>query len=114
VSPANRARSTWQLVAAELDAPPPTRVEGRVYAASDRELLDVVRELPDDVRTVIVVGHNPELEGLVTLLTGESVPMPTSALAVIDVAGPWSGLGRASALLRTTGRPPGEQGRSRI
>ena len=111
VSPANRARSTWQLVAAELDAPPPTRVEGRVYAASDRELLDVVRELPDDVRTVIVVGHNPELEGLVTLLTGESVPMPTSALAVIDVAGPWSGLGRASALLRTTGRPPGEQGR---
>jgi len=101
VSPANRARSTW-----ELDAPPPMRVEDRVYAASDSELLDVVRELPDDVNTVVLVGHNPELEELVSLLTGESVPMPTSALAVIDVPGSWSSIGRGCAVLRAAGRPP--------
>jgi len=30
VSPANRARRTWDLVAAELDGPPPMRVDDRV------------------------------------------------------------------------------------
>jgi Phosphohistidine phosphatase SixA len=108
VSPANRARSTWDLVAAEFDTPPPMRLDDRVYAASGSELLDVVRGLPDDVNTVVLVGHNPELEDLVLLLTGESVPMPTSALAVIDVPGSWSTVGRASAVLRAAGRPPTE------
>jgi phosphohistidine phosphatase len=106
VSPANRARSTWELAAAELATPPPVRVDDRVYAASDSDLFDVVRELPGDVITAVLVGHNPELEGLVSLLTGESVPMPTSALAVIDMPGSWSSVGRGCAVLRAAGRPP--------
>jgi phosphohistidine phosphatase len=108
VSPANRARSTWQLASAELAAPPPTRIDDRVYAASDDELLAVVRELPDDVETVVLVGHNPGLEELVSRLTGEWPPMPTSALAVITVSGAWSSAGRDPAVLRTSGRPPTE------
>src|SRR5580765_6458176 len=51
VSPAVRARSTWDLVSAVLDVPPRRRIDERVYGASDRELLGVVRELPDDVHT---------------------------------------------------------------
>ncbi|MGZ4592780.1 MAG: SixA phosphatase family protein, partial [Actinomycetes bacterium] len=43
MSPARRARSTWNLVSAELDVPPPTRIDDRVYTESDSELLDVVR-----------------------------------------------------------------------
>ena len=35
VSPASRARSTWDLVSARLDAPSGTRIDHRVYAASD-------------------------------------------------------------------------------
>ena len=106
VSPAVRARSTWDLVSAVLDASPPTRVDDRVYAASDRELLDVVRELPDDLHTVVLVGHNPGLEDLASLLSGELVPMPTSALAVFAVSGPWSAAGDSSADLSASGRPP--------
>lgn len=106
VSPAIRARSTWDLVAAELDVRPRTRVDDRVYAASDRELLTVVRELPDEVATVVLVGHNPGLEDLASTLTGEWTPMPTSALAVITVPGPWPTAGRRRAVLRTSGRPP--------
>lgn len=108
VSPATRARSTWDLVAAELDTPPPTRIDDRVYAAPDRELLAVVRELPDDLRTVVLVGHNPGLEDLVSTLTGEPVPMRTAALAVIMVPGPWSTAGQQPAVLRAAGRPPAE------
>lgn len=107
VSPARRARSTWELVEAELDVAPPTRVEDRLYAASDRELLEVVRELSDDLGTVVVVGHNPGLEDLVLLLTGDWAPLPTSALAVVTVPGPWTTAGRTPAVLRASGRPPG-------
>jgi phosphohistidine phosphatase len=106
VSPATRARSTWDLVAAELDVRPGTRIDDRVYAASDEQLLTVVRELPDDIETVVLVGHNPGIDDLASLLTGESVPMPTSALAVITLPGSWSTAGRDSAVLRTSGRPP--------
>jgi phosphohistidine phosphatase len=106
VSPANRARSTWELASAELTEPPPTRIDDRVYAASDDELLDVVRELPDDVETAVLVGHNPGLEELASRLTDEWTPMPTSALAVITVPGSWSSTGRQPAVLRASGRPP--------
>jgi phosphohistidine phosphatase len=95
-----------ELVAAELDVPPPARVDDRVYAASDRELLAVIRELPDQVDTVVLVGHNPGLEELVSLLTGESSRMPTSALAVLTVSGPWPTTGDRAAVLRACGRPP--------
>lgn len=106
VSPADRARGTWDLVSAELDVPPPTRIDDRLYTASDDGLLGVVRDLSDDVETVVLVGHNPGLEDLVSLLTGASAPMPTSALAVIEVTGPWPTAGRSSAVLRAAGRPP--------
>lgn len=108
VSPAKRARSTWNLVAAELDVPPRRRIDDRVYTASDRELLAVVRELPDDIETVVLVGHNPGIEDLASFLCGESVTMPTSALAVITLAGPWATAGRDSAVLRASGRPPAQ------
>jgi phosphohistidine phosphatase len=106
VSPARRARSTWDLVSAQLDATPRTRIEDRLYAASDAELLDVVRELSDDVDTALLVGHNPGMENLATLLTSEPVVMPTSALAVIAISAPWSAAGRSPAALRASGRPP--------
>ena len=109
VSPARRARSTWDLVAAELDVPPEARIDDRVYTASGDELLTVVRELSDDLATVVLVGHNPALEDLVLLLTGGWTPMPTSALAVIAVTGSWSTAAHHPAVLRASGRPPTER-----
>jgi phosphohistidine phosphatase len=108
VSPANRARSTWDLAGAELDPRPETRIDDRVYAASDHELLTVLRELPDDVGTAVLVGHNPGIEDLASMLTDQEVAMPTSALAVVALTGPWSSAGQGSASLRAWGRPPGQ------
>jgi phosphohistidine phosphatase len=109
LSPATRAQQTWELVAAELTAPPPTRIDERVYAASDRRLLTVVRDLTTDLETVVLVGHNPGVEEFVYALTGQSVPMPTSALALITWSGPWSDAGQRSATLRAHGRPPARE-----
>jgi len=106
VSSAVRARQTWDLVSAELPAPPPTRSEDRAYAASADALLAIVRDLPDDATTVVLVGHNPGLEDLASSLTGQLVSLPTSALAVIGLAGEWESAGTVDADLMAWGRPP--------
>lgn len=107
LSPAVRAQSTWDLVAAELRAPVPVRVDDRVYAASAGDLLAVVRDLSEDAHTVVMVGHNPGLEDLVPRLTGERIAMKTSAIAVIELSGGWATAGHSPATLVAAGRPPG-------
>jgi phosphohistidine phosphatase len=107
VSPANRARTTWALVTAELNSEPPVRTDDRAYAASADQLLDIARELPDDVHTVVLVGHNPGIEVLASLLTGEPVSMRASSLAVIGMDGPWSTLDHGTAVLQASGRANG-------
>jgi phosphohistidine phosphatase len=107
VSPAVRARATWDLVAAELDQPPRALVDDRVYEAAVDDLLSVVRAIEDEAHTVVLVGHNPGLEDLAHTLTDQAVAMPTSALAVLTMSGSWSTAGPGSALLRQSGRPPG-------
>ncbi len=107
VSPAQRARETWELVSAQLPPAPPVRFDDRVYAASAGRLFDVVLEVPDDVRTVLLVGHNPGMEQLASLLACESVIMRTAGIAEFGVVGPWAELGAASTALRAAGRSDG-------
>lgn len=104
VSPARRAAETWELVSAELAAPPPVRVDERVYAASAEDLHAVVGGLPDETGRVVLVGHNPGLEDLVEELAGRWERMPTAALAVLGWAGGWDAA--PTATLLAAGRPP--------
>ncbi len=107
VSPAQRARTTWELVSAELSAAPPVRVEEDLYSFGADPLLRVVRRLGGEVASAALVGHNPALEELVEQLTGEWVPMPTSALAVVELAGLWADAGDGAGRILAAGRPPG-------
>lgn len=104
-SSAVRARQTWKRAGAELDPAPEVRVDDRVYAASERELLAVVRELPDRAATVLVVGHNPGLEDLVEVLTGAPRELKTSSIAVLSGRGDWAGIGPGWARLEAVGTP---------
>ncbi len=106
VSTAERARETWLLASREFALPPGVRFDDRVYASSGNALLGLVQELPDDLHTVVLVGHNPSLENLVATLTGREVSMPTSCVAVIAVPGGWSRAGATTSELRVYGRPP--------
>jgi phosphohistidine phosphatase len=107
VSPATRTRQTWDLAAAQLRTKPPVVIDDRVYAASQRQLLSVVRERSSDLHTVVLVAHNPGIEELVFAVTGEPAAMPTSAMAVMTWPGPWTDAGHDRAVLRASGRPPG-------
>lgn len=93
VSTALRTQQTWELVAPAFPAAVPAANESRVYEAPARQLLSVLREAPDDKRTVVLVGHNPGLEDLANMLigTGASADLlllrekyPTGGLAVVD------------------------------
>jgi phosphohistidine phosphatase len=84
-SPAERARQTAALVmeAAKLTAP--LRYDERIYEASARQLLEVVSQIEEDAKVVLLVGHNPGLEQLLEQLTGEREALPTAALAQISL-----------------------------
>jgi phosphohistidine phosphatase len=105
-STARRTTETWQLAAAELGASPPVRFEPRVYGAGTDELLDLVRESPATLGTLLVVGHEPTMSQLTLLLAGAAaaggapgllerveVKFPTAAIAVLAFTGGWSDLG---------------------
>jgi phosphohistidine phosphatase len=107
VSTATRTRETWDLVSAGLAERPHVHFDAKVYNASLDDLLEVVRELPDDAATVLLVGHNPGVSQLVAALTSEPVDMPTSALAVVELSSAWSEVSAGSGRLVTAGRPEG-------
>jgi phosphohistidine phosphatase len=82
VSPATRTRQTWELVSAELPTAPEVRFEEQLYGEGSDAILALLRTL-GDVATVLVVGHNPDLELLINALTGDQVVLKTSTLAVL-------------------------------
>jgi phosphohistidine phosphatase len=98
-SNARRAQQTWRRAAAALGHPCPVREEPRAYAATAGELLEIVRELPEEAGNVVLVGHNPGIEELATALSGEELTFRTSALAVLGVPGPWATLAPGTAAL---------------
>lgn len=101
-SPAKRTRQTWHGVAVGLaeagaaTAGHEERYEPGLYAGGRTEVVDLLREVPDDVATVIVIGHNPTLSDISLLLhPADSEPdivgLKTCGLAVHRTAGSWSG-----------------------
>lgn len=80
-SPALRARDTAQPVVEALGCRLVT--DAAIYEATVGELFGVVQRLPDEAAEVLVVGHNPGMEGLTAALCGTSARFPTAALASI-------------------------------
>lgn len=97
VSPAVRARQTWDIAweAMKDDAPQP-RVESvdDLYGADPAQLLQAIRmAAADDPKRLMLVGHNPGMHELALKLAGSGDAagrkalgdnLPTSGLAVFD------------------------------
>jgi phosphohistidine phosphatase len=106
-SPAQRARETWALVAAELADPPQATFDDDIYGAPPDVLVDVVGDLPDNATTALLVGHNPGIQEVVELLSGEEAEMKTAAVAVLTWTGCWSDVAAHAASLRDHVAPRG-------
>jgi phosphohistidine phosphatase len=94
-STAKRTRETWDLVSAEMRAAPQAAYVERLYDASPRTLLEVLRHADAAAKSVLVVGHNPGLQEVATELIAAGdlddrerlrEKLPTGGLVVIDFA----------------------------
>ena len=105
-SPAERARRTAALVAEAAGLEAPLRYDERIYEATAADLSSVISGAGEGTRELLLVGHNPGLEELLELLTGESRRMPTAALACIalDVE-TWDQLGPSAGRLEWHVKP---------
>jgi phosphohistidine phosphatase len=93
-STARRARETWEHVSSSMGPAgkkADVSFDPRVYEADAAELMDLVREYPDETSMVLMVGHNPAALQLVLDLTAHrDLFFPTCALAVIRIRGSWA------------------------
>jgi phosphohistidine phosphatase len=115
VSPARRAVQTWERAAARIGPDPSPAVDARIYDNTVEALLEVVREAPEDVHTVAVVGHNPSIGLLASVLDGgEGSPtalrdleagFPTGTVAVFTLAVSWSEVAPGTATLVDVATP---------
>src|SRR5215203_2254928 len=69
-SPAVRARDTLAIVSKAAKWTTEVRYDQRIYEASGLRLAEVLSQIEDDRNVVMMVGHNPGMEELLTLLTG--------------------------------------------
>jgi len=93
-STAARVRETIDGVQKTYDFAAPIKFEPGIYEASESTLLSLVRELPDYVEALLLVGHNPGLERLLAELTHDDEhglrrriagKYPTAALAIVEL-----------------------------
>lgn len=105
-SPARRAEQTAALIKQSAGIGGAIQFDERIYEASPARLLEVISEQDEKIASVMLVGHNPGLEGLLKFLTGELQPMPTAALAIVDLEiDKWSGINSSKGNLRMLIRP---------
>jgi phosphohistidine phosphatase len=106
-SSAERTRETLELVQPALGATSSVKLETDLYAASADDLLKRIRAVPEEVASVMLIGHNPGLEDLALFLASTGAGLgrletkfPTAALATLTLANTnWRQLSRGDAVL---------------
>ena len=95
-SPALRTRLTATLLCEQLQPPFDHELlhyEDAIYDASVEDLLNVISKQADTVNTLLLVGHNPGLEQLLSLLTGQPhAPIDAGTLIELEVSTRWKAL----------------------
>ncbi|WP_442754353.1 SixA phosphatase family protein [Methylocystis sp. JAN1] len=93
---ASNARRAKQTLERALEAFPghvTHLIENTIYLATREHLVEVLRQTPDKVRTLLAVGHNPGFAELADWLAGGGdaagldqmrSSYPTAALAILD------------------------------
>ncbi len=112
-SPAERARATTLETCGAMGGKVKRiRWEERLYGANLDQLLGVLAECPSKALRVLLVGHNPGLEELVSHLAGTQTPSPadgkllaTASLAILELPDDWSSLPSGCASLLCLTRP---------
>jgi phosphohistidine phosphatase len=109
---ASNARRAKQTLERTLEAFPghvTHLIENTIYLATAEHLVEVLRQTPDKVQTLLAVGHNPGFAELADWLAGSGEAedlghmrssFPTAALAILDLdAEHWAEVRKGAARL---------------
>ncbi len=84
-STAERSRMTAQAVVEAMHYTGDVSYLDALYMAEPEIYLELLSLMPDDVERILVIGHNPGLEGLLQILSGRVESLPTSAVAYLSL-----------------------------
>lgn len=107
-STAERTFQTWQLASRAGASATAVDYRSEIYEAAVGDLLELLRELPDEVGTAMLLGHFPGVADLVERLaipddnpawTAMAIKYPTSAIAVLEFDLAWPQLRARKARL---------------
>ena len=116
VSTALRTQQTYGLAAQAFPAAPEVLDKDELYAASAGEMLEVIRQTPESIGTLMVVSHNPGTHYLAAALADDTHPelvakvhsgYPTNTLTVLEFDGTWATLDPAGASIVAVESPRG-------
>lgn len=108
VSPAARARQTWDAMRGGGLTAGDVRTADDVYERDADAIIDAVRDVDPAASTVLVIGHSPTLPEAIDLAAQRAATkdwyaldtkFPTAAMAIIEVDGDWAELGTADGTL---------------
>jgi len=79
-----RAEQTSDLLAKKIQSDAPRHYLSELYLASPEAILELVMAQDDDVESMFVVGHNPQLTELANILSDEHISkLPTLGIVAI-------------------------------
>jgi phosphohistidine phosphatase len=104
VSSARRTLQTLEALAPWEETPLIEPMDA-LYLATAPAMLQLLREVTDTVRSVLLLGHNPGMHDLAMLLAGTANErlndgFPTGALAEFSVTGPWAAIAPGTVRLQ--------------
>lgn len=80
-SSAERARETAEALAKTSHFDGDVIYLDKLYMGEPEDYIETLRDLPNEVERVMVIGHNPGLEMLLQLMSGQIQSMPTAVIA---------------------------------
>ena len=84
-STANRAATTAKIVAETCGYQHDIVFAKELYLDGVQAYEAILRRTSDRHESILVIGHNPDMENLVEALTGRYQRMPTAALAQVTI-----------------------------
>ena len=105
LSSAKRVAETWALASGEWENPPMAMGDRGLYMAWPGRVIDVLKEVDPDAKTVMLINHEPTVSALAEVLAKPPIPKecarafahyPTAGVCVLEYDGEWAEVGAQS------------------
>jgi phosphohistidine phosphatase len=83
-SPAKRALETAQIIAKKVGYKKTISTNPDIYEAESKTLEKIIGDIDDKKKIVFLIGHNPGLSDLISILSKMDKDIPTCAVIEID------------------------------